>query len=175
MRQTPPSRLPPGQSRTEKWPVLHYGAIPRIDLATWEFTVTGEVEAPRRWSWEEFTRLPKVSVRCDIHCVTAGGAEALFLEEREVGPGPRGAARRPAGILGAERVPHARRSLEGRALLRSLVGAGQAQGSITTFIESGAIDFRTAASASLSAYRWETNDRRGYCPVYRAIWRRLGP
>src|SRR5207302_1094212 len=47
MQQTKPSRLPPGQSRTEKWPVLHYGAIPRIDLATWEFTVTGEVEAPR--------------------------------------------------------------------------------------------------------------------------------
>src|SRR2546421_335379 len=59
--------------------------------------------------------------------VPPGGAEALLLEEREMGPGPRGAARGPAGILGAERVPHARRSLEGRALLRSLVGAGQAQ------------------------------------------------
>src|SRR5207302_1094213 len=107
--------------------------------------------------------------------VPPGGAEALLLEEREVGAGPRGAARRPAGILGAERVPHARRSLEGRAVLRSLVGAGQAHGSITTFIESGAIDFRTAASASLSAYRCDTNERRGYCPMYRAIWRRLGP
>jgi DMSO/TMAO reductase YedYZ molybdopterin-dependent catalytic subunit len=63
--------LPPGQYRTEKWPVLHYGGIPRIDLATWEFAVTGEVEAPRRWSWEEFTRLPRTVVRCDIHCVTA--------------------------------------------------------------------------------------------------------
>ena len=52
------SSLPPGQTRTEKWPVLHYGGIPKIDLATWEFTVTGEVEAPRRWTWDEFTRAP---------------------------------------------------------------------------------------------------------------------
>jgi len=63
--------LPPGQTRTGKWPVLHYGGIPRIDLATWEFTAGGEVEAPRRWTWEEFTRLPRVTARCDIHCVTA--------------------------------------------------------------------------------------------------------
>ena len=62
--------LPPGQTRTEKWPVLHYGAIPRIDPATWEFTVTGEVEAPVRCSWAEFTALPRTTVRCDIHCVT---------------------------------------------------------------------------------------------------------
>ncbi len=63
-------RLPPGQSQTAKWPVLHYGGIPRIDLATWE-VVAGEVEAPRRWTWDEFTRLPRSTVRCDIHCVTA--------------------------------------------------------------------------------------------------------
>src|SRR2546421_335378 len=36
MQRTQPSRLPPGQSRTEKWPVLHYGAIPRVDLALME-------------------------------------------------------------------------------------------------------------------------------------------
>jgi DMSO/TMAO reductase YedYZ molybdopterin-dependent catalytic subunit len=71
MADAPRAKLPPGQSRTEKWPVLHYGGIPRIDLATWEFAVTGEVEEPRRWTWEEFTRLPRTTVRCDIHCVTA--------------------------------------------------------------------------------------------------------
>ncbi len=63
--------MPPGQAQTGKWPVLHYGAIPRIDLATWECSVVGEVEEPRRWTWEEFTRLPRTTVRCDIHCVTA--------------------------------------------------------------------------------------------------------
>ena len=63
-------RLPPGQVRTEKWPVLHYGSVPRIDLATWEFSVDGLVEHPQRWSWEEFQKLPRVQVFSDIHCVT---------------------------------------------------------------------------------------------------------
>ncbi len=71
MTQETKPQLPPGQYRTEKWPVLHYGGIPRIDLATWEFTVAGAVEAPRRWTWDELTRLPRTVVRCDIHCVTA--------------------------------------------------------------------------------------------------------
>ncbi|HLW60539.1 MAG TPA: sulfite oxidase-like oxidoreductase [bacterium] len=71
MERTEALRLPPGQTATAKWPVLHYGGIPRIDLASWEFTVSGEVEVPSRWTWEEFARLPRTTVRCDIHCVTA--------------------------------------------------------------------------------------------------------
>jgi len=67
-RQEP--RLPPGQVRTDKWPVLHYGAIPKVDLATWDFRVTGLVDQPVRWTWEEFLALPRVAVRSDIHCVT---------------------------------------------------------------------------------------------------------
>ena len=63
-------RLPPGQVRTDKWPVLHYGSVPRIDLATWDFRVHGLVERPMRWTWEEFLSLPQVTVRSDIHCVT---------------------------------------------------------------------------------------------------------
>jgi DMSO/TMAO reductase YedYZ molybdopterin-dependent catalytic subunit len=64
-------RLPPGQTLTQKWPVLSYGAVPRIDLATWTFTVDGEVDMPCRWTWDEFQALPRIRVRCDIHCVTA--------------------------------------------------------------------------------------------------------
>ena len=37
-------RLPPGQSLTLKWPVLHYGNVPRIDLSTWDFRIDGLVE-----------------------------------------------------------------------------------------------------------------------------------
>ncbi len=66
-----PSRLPAGQALTEKWPVLHYGGIPRVDPPAWTFTVEGEVETPCRWTWDEFAALPRTSVRCDIHCVTA--------------------------------------------------------------------------------------------------------
>jgi DMSO/TMAO reductase YedYZ molybdopterin-dependent catalytic subunit len=65
-----PDRLPPGQYFTEKWPVLHAGSVPDIDLATWDFAVWGEVDNPIRLSWEEFDRLPKVKVTQDIHCVT---------------------------------------------------------------------------------------------------------
>jgi len=63
-------RLPPGQVRTEKWPVLHYGSVPPIDLTKWDFRVYGLVERPMRWTWEEFRALPQIQVRSDIHCVT---------------------------------------------------------------------------------------------------------
>lgn len=63
-------RLPPGQSLTEKFPVLTYGPTPPFDPATWDLRVWGEVEREMRWTWEEFTKLPTVTVTCDIHCVT---------------------------------------------------------------------------------------------------------
>ncbi len=63
-------RLPPGQSLTNKFPVLHYGPVPRFDPATWEFKVWGEVEEPKRWSWEDFNQLPRTKLVMDIHCVT---------------------------------------------------------------------------------------------------------
>jgi DMSO/TMAO reductase YedYZ molybdopterin-dependent catalytic subunit len=63
-------RLPPGQILTEKWPVLHYGSIPRVDPAVWDLRVFGAVEKPARWTWEEFRTLPRIQVRSDIHCVT---------------------------------------------------------------------------------------------------------
>ena len=63
-------RIPPGQAETKKWPVLHYGEVPNADLATWNFTIAGEVEAPVQMTFEEFRNLPWVDVKCDIHCVT---------------------------------------------------------------------------------------------------------
>jgi DMSO/TMAO reductase YedYZ molybdopterin-dependent catalytic subunit len=63
-------RLPPGQSLTLKWPVLHEGDVPRVDLRTWDFRVDGLVEKPLRLTWEEFNRLPQTEIQCDMHCVT---------------------------------------------------------------------------------------------------------
>ncbi|HTV57907.1 MAG TPA: sulfite oxidase-like oxidoreductase [Verrucomicrobiae bacterium] len=63
-------RLPPGQSLTLKWPVLHEGSVPRFDPATWDFRITGLVEKPVRLTWDEFSRLPMTSVTADMHCVT---------------------------------------------------------------------------------------------------------
>src|SRR5438552_6396693 len=65
-----PERLPPGQYLTEKWPVLHAGSVPKIDLATWDFRVFGEVENPIRLGWEELKALPSTEVTTAIHCVT---------------------------------------------------------------------------------------------------------
>jgi DMSO/TMAO reductase YedYZ molybdopterin-dependent catalytic subunit len=67
-RQEP--RLPPGQVKTEKWPVLHHGQVPDVDLKTWDLVVDGLVGHPQRWTWEEFGKLPRTRVRSDIHCVT---------------------------------------------------------------------------------------------------------
>lgn len=63
-------RLPPGQALTLKFPVLHYGPIPPFNPATWDFRIWGEVEEPKRWTWEEFNQLPRTRVVMDIHCVT---------------------------------------------------------------------------------------------------------
>jgi DMSO/TMAO reductase YedYZ molybdopterin-dependent catalytic subunit len=63
-------RLPPGQSLTQKFPVLHYGPTPRTDLDKWDFRVFGLVEEEKVWNWEEFNKLPRTKVMMDIHCVT---------------------------------------------------------------------------------------------------------
>jgi DMSO/TMAO reductase YedYZ molybdopterin-dependent catalytic subunit len=65
-----PSRLPPGQYLTEKWPVLHAGTVPQTDLATWDFKVYGEVEEPVTLSYDELKVLPQTEITTDIHCVT---------------------------------------------------------------------------------------------------------
>ena len=63
-------RVPPGQSRTKKWPVLDAHGTPAVDLATWTFEVEGLVENPVRFSLDEFLQLPAVKVYADFHCVT---------------------------------------------------------------------------------------------------------
>jgi DMSO/TMAO reductase YedYZ molybdopterin-dependent catalytic subunit len=64
------NRLPPGQSLTNKFPVLHYGPTPRTDLNTWDFRVFGLVEEEKVWNWEEFNKLPRTQIQMDLHCVT---------------------------------------------------------------------------------------------------------
>ena len=55
-------RLPPGQSLTLKWPVLHYGSVPRFDAGRWDFRAYGLVETPVRWTWPSSMRFPKYSM-----------------------------------------------------------------------------------------------------------------
>jgi DMSO/TMAO reductase YedYZ molybdopterin-dependent catalytic subunit len=63
-------RLPPGQRLTDGWPVLHYGSIPKVDMATWSFRLAGLVEEEVSFTWDALNALPQATVHCDIHCVT---------------------------------------------------------------------------------------------------------
>lgn len=63
-------RIPPGQHETRRWPVLHAGPTPHVDLARWDFRLSGLVDPPRTWTWDEFRALPAARVFADMHCVT---------------------------------------------------------------------------------------------------------
>ena len=64
------TRVPPGQYVTDRWPVLHAGVVPDVDLASWDFVVGGLVENPSTWDLAGFKALPAAEVVTDIHCVT---------------------------------------------------------------------------------------------------------
>ena len=64
------TKLPPGQYLEDGFPVLSAGPTPRTPLEAWDFSVVGEVDEPKRWTWEEFKRLPSEEITRDIHCVT---------------------------------------------------------------------------------------------------------
>ncbi|MBA4031048.1 MAG: oxidoreductase [Planctomyces sp.] len=63
-------RIPPGQSRTKKWPVLQYGRIPVVSAEQWTLRVYGLVENPLELDYAQFLELPRVKVFADFHCVT---------------------------------------------------------------------------------------------------------
>jgi DMSO/TMAO reductase YedYZ molybdopterin-dependent catalytic subunit len=64
------SRVPPGQLLTNRFPVLHYGPIPRFNPAVWDFRAWGEVEEQLVLTWDQIMEIPRVSVCMDLHCVT---------------------------------------------------------------------------------------------------------
>ena len=51
-------RVPPGQYRTDDFPVLSAGPTPRTPLDEWDFTIVGEVDEPLVWTWDELRALP---------------------------------------------------------------------------------------------------------------------
>lgn len=68
--QNQDNRLPPGQTLTDKFPVLSYGPTPRFDPAKWDFRVVGMVEKPLQFTYEQFLALPQTRQVSDFHCVT---------------------------------------------------------------------------------------------------------
>ncbi len=65
-----PARVPPGQYVTADFPVLSAGPTPHTPLDEWNFSIAGEVDEPRGWTWDEFRALPSEEITVDIHCVT---------------------------------------------------------------------------------------------------------
>lgn len=64
------NRIPPGQKLTDKFPVLHYGHVPEINIDKWTFTISGLVRKEKILNFTDFKALPRVKVLSDIHCVT---------------------------------------------------------------------------------------------------------
>lgn len=71
-KEVDPARIPPGQTLAagDRWPLLHFGPVPAIDLDSWDLRVFGEVEEDLRFSHAEMRALPARDVTADIHCVT---------------------------------------------------------------------------------------------------------
>lgn len=65
-----PDRLPPGQKGVRKWPRLDLGIVPRFEPTNWDLRVEGEVDAPQRFTFDEFQGLPSVRTTSAFHCVT---------------------------------------------------------------------------------------------------------
>jgi len=74
------NRVPPGQVRTRKWPVLHWGHVPTIPKEHWRLDINGLVEQPLRFTWDEFQDLPRIKVFADFHCVTRWSRLGNFWE-----------------------------------------------------------------------------------------------
>ena len=77
-----PSRVPPGQHVTSRFPVLSAGPTPHTPLDKWRFTVDGEVVEGVSWSSDEFRALAPETITVDIHCVTKWSKLDTELEGR---------------------------------------------------------------------------------------------
>ncbi|MFI4876137.1 MAG: sulfite oxidase-like oxidoreductase [Blastopirellula sp. JB062] len=63
-------RIPPGQTRTRKWPILHASHVPEVSTENWRLKIFGLVEREITLSWEDFRALPRCQIFADFHCVT---------------------------------------------------------------------------------------------------------
>ncbi len=62
-------RVPPGQYLAKGFPVLTYGATPKVNMEEWEFRVWGLATA-KTFTWSDFMALPQQEFTADFHCVT---------------------------------------------------------------------------------------------------------
>jgi len=77
-----PARIPPGQTLTapDKWPLLHFGPVPKLDLATWDLKIYGEVEEPLTLDREAFKALPTKTITAVMALCEYGYTTSVPLE-----------------------------------------------------------------------------------------------
>lgn len=63
-------RVPPGQTLTEKFPVLTYGPTPSVRPEDLQFEIKGQVEQAKTFDWAALMILPQSDLTADFHCVT---------------------------------------------------------------------------------------------------------
>jgi DMSO/TMAO reductase YedYZ molybdopterin-dependent catalytic subunit len=64
------NKLPPGQFKTDTWPILHVGDVYEFDEETWNFRLFGEVKKEATLSFSDIMKLPKTVATINMHCVT---------------------------------------------------------------------------------------------------------
>jgi len=64
-------RVPPGQKPTDRWPVLDLGVQPELPMEFWKITLSGLLEGPQAFNWEQFMAFPQTEDVSDFHCVTS--------------------------------------------------------------------------------------------------------
>lgn len=62
-------RVPPGQTLTERFPVLTYGPTPTVKPQEVRLKVYGRAD-PLELSWDDLMSLPQSDLTADFHCVT---------------------------------------------------------------------------------------------------------
>ena len=65
------ARVPPGQHVVDDFPVLSAGSTPQRPLDEWSFQISGAIDEPVSWTWDELLALPAETPTVDIHCVTS--------------------------------------------------------------------------------------------------------
>jgi DMSO/TMAO reductase YedYZ molybdopterin-dependent catalytic subunit len=68
----PPRTIPPGQRLSLGLRVQHYGPVPRFRPDSWRMTINGATAdgSEHHFDIEQFSALPRTTVRGDLHCVT---------------------------------------------------------------------------------------------------------
>jgi len=69
-RREPGDRLPPGQTKVSRWPVLSAGPTPDVDTDTFDFVIRDENDTEHHWNWEQLLAVGVEDITVDIHCVT---------------------------------------------------------------------------------------------------------